>query len=132
MSRSPEQIVRQLYEMWRTFDLDAARRLYAPDVAFDWSRRQMDAVVAEGKEAVVEATRELREPWDEARMEIEELVEDGERVIACIHVQGRGRASGAVADAHVAHVWTIRDGLVQRMEYYGDQAEAMATVETAP
>ena len=131
MPAPPADVVRQLYAAWSNLDVAAASDLYAPNVVFDWSRRHMDPLVADGRDAVVRATAELLEPWDEAGVEIERLIEGEGWVLALVHAHGRGRASGAAGDAHVAHVWTVRDGLIERMEYYGDQAEALAAAGEA-
>jgi len=126
---SPSDVVRKVYEAWQSRDLTAVGELYGPDVVFDWSRRQLHALVAEGRSAALRATSDLFDSFVESGVEIERLVEEANRVIALVHARGRGRTSGALVEAHVGHVWTVRDGLIQRMEYYGDQAEALATAD---
>jgi ketosteroid isomerase-like protein len=132
MSSPAADVVKEVYEAWARTDLAAIERLYGRDIVLDWSRRQLHPLVAEGRAPALRATADLFDAFSEQRPEIERLVEQGERVVALVRAHGRGRASGAVVDAHVGHVWTIRDGLVQRMEYYGDQDEALAAAGVPP
>jgi ketosteroid isomerase-like protein len=48
--------------------------------------------------------------FENARVEIRELTEAGDRVLASVTLRGRGRQSGAEASWDVWHVWTVRDG----------------------
>lgn len=57
--------------------------------------------------------------------DLERLWDVGDRVLAFIRVTGTGETSGAGFDIRVAHVWTVRDGLVVRGEGYGDRDEAL-------
>ena len=41
------------------------------------------------------------------------------RVAVDIHQMVRDRAGGVLADERVVHVWTLRDGLVTRMDVEG-------------
>ncbi len=40
----------------------------------------------------------------------EELLVEGDCVVAMVHQRGRGRGSGVEIDVLTAHVWKIRDG----------------------
>ena len=45
---------------------------------------------------------------------------------------GRGRGSGVTVDTEGAHVWTLRDGKVVRLEAFADRAKALAAVGLKP
>ena len=51
----------------------------------------------------------------------ERLMDADDKVLAFVRVTGVGRASGAEFDIRIAHLWTLRDGLVVRGEGYGDR-----------
>ena len=46
-------------------------------------------------------------------------------MIPFVRVTGVGRASGAEFDIRIAHLWTLRDGMVVRGEGYGDRDRAL-------
>jgi uncharacterized protein len=56
----------------------------------------------------------------DSRVEVEEYVEAGDRVVAIGRTRGSVRGSGAPFDVRVAHLWTIRAGKAARFEAYID------------
>jgi ketosteroid isomerase-like protein len=125
---SNADLVREVYELWAAGERDETFRHFAADAVFDWSRRQLDPMVATGADGFEAAVEALESPWASHRMEVEDTCEKGELVAALVRVTGRGAASGAAVDARVAHVWTIENGKVTRMEYFPDRTDAMALV----
>jgi ketosteroid isomerase-like protein len=69
--------------------------------------------------------------FERLQIEVERCWEKDEKVLAFVRVRGRGQASGADFDIRIAHLWTLRGGLVVRGEGYGDRREALeaASVE---
>jgi ketosteroid isomerase-like protein len=58
----------------------------------------------------------------DVRVEADELIEAGDRVIAVGGYRGTERAGGTTFDASFAHVLTIRDGLVTALQQITDTA----------
>ena len=58
----------------------------------------------------------------------ERLIEDGERVLALMTIEGRGKASGVPVVIRSADLWTIRDGKILSLVGYPDRAEALEAV----
>jgi ketosteroid isomerase-like protein len=58
--------------------------------------------------------------------ELEELLDAGDQVVALLTFRGEGRSSGAAVEARIANVWTLHEGKVVRMQYFGDREEALA------
>ncbi len=56
------------------------------------------------------------------------MLDAGEKVVALLVVRGQGTLSGAAVEVPMAHVLTLRDGKVHRIEYFGDRAEALKAV----
>ncbi len=63
--------------------------------------------------------------FGEVEIEIERLLDQDDRVLAFVRMAGSGAASGAAFEIRIAHLWTLRDGIVVRGEGYGDRAEAL-------
>jgi len=55
----------------------------------------------------------------------ERLMDADDKVLAFVRITGVGRASGAEFDIRIAHLWTLRDGLIVRGEGYGDRDRAL-------
>jgi len=62
--------------------------------------------------------------FDDVATEAERMDAD-DKVLAFVRVTGVGTASGAEFDIRIAHLWTLRDGLVVRGEGYGDRDRAL-------
>ncbi len=57
---------------------------------------------------------------------VERIVDAGDDVVAIGRTQGTTIASGEAFDVPFAHVWTIRDGLVERARFYVDDPTMLA------
>jgi ketosteroid isomerase-like protein len=52
--------------------------------------------------------------FDDARIEVHELIEAGDQVLVTLTMRGRGKQSGAEASWTFWQLWTVRDGEVVR------------------
>jgi ketosteroid isomerase-like protein len=59
---------------------------------------------------------------------LERFIDAGEHVVALGRTRGTANATGKSFDVPVAHVWTIRDGLVTRIEYHIDHPTMLAAL----
>lgn len=88
-----------------------------------------DARVGEGPvrglEDVIRFFTTRAEMFGELHTEPERLWDKGDQVLVFLRVTGSGQASGAGFEIRIAHLWTIRDGLVVRGEGFGDRDEAL-------
>ncbi len=89
---------------------------FATDVQIDMSRRVFNPDVYEGHAGLRRLGREVRDVWEEFRIEPERFVDAGDRVIVIETRRGRGSSSGVEVDQRSAVIWTLRDGTVVRME----------------
>ena len=126
MSQENIEIVRAIYEAWAQKGLKAGLRYLDPGVEWDVSRRRVDPGVYRGHEGVRDYVRGIRDAYSGMASELEELLEAGDKVVAVITFRAKGRSSGATVQARVANVWTLREGKVVRIEYFGDREEALA------
>lgn len=68
---------------------------------------------------------ELAEAWETFRIDVEEVVDLGDRVVVLGRIRNRGRGSGIAVDAVAAHLWTVDDRVPVRVELIGDPKEAL-------
>jgi uncharacterized protein len=124
MSGENGEIVRRLYRAMNAQDAATFAQLTDPELEWIPERRLGEAPVR-GRERVIQFFSDLAEMFDEPRMQIERDWETGDQVLVFIRVTGSGTSSGAGFDIHVAHLWTLTDGIVARGEGYGDRDEAL-------
>ncbi len=108
-----EELLRRAYEAFNARDVDAVLALMHPDV--DWPNGMEGGRVL-GHAAVREYWTRQFEVID-SRVEPQAFTTDAEgRVVVDVHQVVRDTAGEVLSDGRVEHVYTIRDGLVERME----------------
>ncbi len=76
------------------------------------------------------AMRDWLAAWERPlKVEAEEFIQSGNRILVLIRWRGRGKGSGVEMDAEGAHLWTFRDGLAIRFDVYRDRDVARAALE---
>ncbi len=126
MSQENVEFVRSFYAMIDRGDEDAWE-LLPPDFMIDLSRRLIDPVMLRGPDEMRPFYRDLNETWaDGARLEVEELIDAGDKVLVLVRFGGRGKTSGVEVEVLVWNLWTFRDGEPVGWTYFGeDRAEAL-------
>jgi ketosteroid isomerase-like protein len=111
---APEiELLHTAYTAFNARDIDAALALMTPDV--HWPRAF--------KGGFVRGPEEVRAYWTEQWSEIDGQVEpvafhlkDDGQVLVEVHQVVRDLAGAVLADEHVGHRFTFKDGLIQSME----------------
>lgn len=82
-----------------------------------------------GHEGWLDLMAEVREAFDQVRLEPERLVAaPPDRIVVFVRLSARGRASGVGLDTPIAVVVTIRGGRAGRLDIYRERADAAAAV----
>ncbi len=66
--------------------------------------------------------------WDEHRVELEEVVDAGDSVVASAHITAKGSASGVEVDLRLHMEFRARDGRIAYVYEHQDKAEALEAV----
>ena len=129
MSEENVEVVRRGYEQWLATG-ELLPEITHPDFAWDmstfrgWPERQ----TYHGIEGARQFIAEWDDAWETWEVEVEDLLDGGERIVAIVRQHGRAKATGASVEMHFAQVWTIRDGLQVRMDMYASPEEALDAV----
>ena len=130
MSEQNAEIVRAAYEAFDRGDLDAVSELQDPAVEWRTSEEDPDAAIHSGREAVRRYFEGYLETFPGLRAELEECVGVSERqVLTTVRYTGRARASGMEMDWRQSVLYTLRAGLIVRVEEYFDRDQALEAVE---
>jgi ketosteroid isomerase-like protein len=122
--RTDLEVIERGYEHFNRGDLDWVIGHLAPEVVWEDARQMPDARTYRGLEDVRRFLTSFGRHWEEIRFELEDIRAGGGTVIAFVHLVGRGKASGAEVDAHLVHVWELRDLKVLRIRTFFDRQEA--------
>lgn len=126
MSAENVEIVRAGYEEFLATG-QLVERLAAPGFVWDmstfhnWPERQ----VYEGPEGAREFLTDWVSAWEDWQLEVGQLIDAGDDVVAIVHQSGRSKATGLEVEMDFAQVWTIKDGMQTRMRMYADPDEAL-------
>jgi ketosteroid isomerase-like protein len=83
------------------------------------------ATVVRGQRPVKARLMEIVDTMEEPRINAEEIIDAGQRVVIAVRIAGRGRASGIDVEASWFHVVTERDRKAVRIEWYAERAKAL-------
>jgi ketosteroid isomerase-like protein len=112
-------------DMWAA--LGEARGAYHPEV--ESVRPGLpDGKTYTGLDGLRDMWLEWLAPWRSYRVEAEDVIDLGDRVLVLAHVFGRLEGSQAEVRNTVASVFTVRDGKIARVEFYLERAEALKAV----
>ncbi len=124
MSQENVEIVRRGYEHYnRTGEPDYND--FDPEIVYDVSRRTFDPLVYHGHDGVREFLALIREHWATMRLEPQDFIDAGDKVVVSVRLVGVGKESGVETTANAAHVWTFRDGKIVRQTVFQTMDEAL-------
>jgi ketosteroid isomerase-like protein len=84
-----------------------------------------------GIDGLRESWRDWLAPWASYRVEVEEAIDCGDRVLMLVYDFGRREAGAPEVKSRNAAIWTVGDGKVARAEFYADRALALTDVGLA-
>jgi ketosteroid isomerase-like protein len=129
MSQENVEKVRRAYEAFNRGDSEGMVADVAPE--FEYVGTGLIPGVG-GAYSGAEGLRQFLESFwgefDEPRVEIRELIEAGDQVVAALTFQGRGKQSGVETKWDLWHVLTLRDGLAVRQQAFTSESEALEAV----
>jgi uncharacterized protein len=127
MSQENVEIIRRLFET-AGGQLDRGLEFLAPDIELRLSGVFPDLdPIYRGHEGVLEFVALFNSPWVEMVVEPERFIDLGEQVLVLSRFRGTGRA-GIETQLALAHLWTLRDGQVTRMDAFSDHEKALEAV----
>ena len=126
MSHENVEVIRDILERY------AARRELVAEVTDDfvvdmsnfhgWPEQQVYPGL-DGARAFLTAWMDAWEDWDH---EVEALHDAGDRVVSLVYQRLTSKRVGTPVEMSFAHVFTLRDGKLARVELYSDRDEALA------
>jgi len=114
------------YEAVGRGDWDRAQRLQHPDIEWQDPSDLPDPGVYRGREAVRRRWAEFFDSWNEWRVEPQQFVPNGDKLLVETVVRASGRSTNIDDSLTYFQVYTVRDGLFVRQEGFFDREQALA------
>jgi ketosteroid isomerase-like protein len=131
MSEENVEVVRRAYEAFNRGGPKSviSEGLWSPELVWDFSPSGIPGL---GVYSGFDEIRKFFEndwfaafPFEEWEVVVDELIDNGNQVIAMSRQRGRGGTSGAEAELEQAFIVTVRDGEIVRIESYLDRDTAL-------
>jgi uncharacterized protein len=126
MSQENVEIVRRYLAAYDRAGLDGLAEFWHPDINWRAAEGALDDVgLMEGPDAIRDYYRQWEETFADIRMEVEELIDAGDQVVAVVRGIGRMKDSDAEIDIRYATVFTTRDGKIGTGREYFTREQAL-------
>ncbi len=123
---------RQAYEAANRRDFDVLLLRFDPEIEFQFDESPVGGMlppdlvgVHHGHEAYVRVWKAGLEVSDDYRLEPEEVIDFGDRVLVAGRQTGRGTSSGIPFDEPLLSLFTLRRGLVVRLKDFATRDTAL-------
>ena len=120
-----QENVAVVLRMLETFQHDEEAWLSMADPALEWYPIEEGHSLSRGREAAIRVRRSWLENWEGHQMDVEEMKDGADSVVACLHLTGRGKMSGVEVDLRVYMHYKLRDGKIVYVYEYEDQGDAL-------
>ena len=128
MSEENVEIVRREYVAFAAHDWQGLAEIWHPDIEYETFESAPDAGTYRGLDEATRLFDSWRKTFPEFRVEVEEIIEVGDRVVAVERWGGRGMG-GSDAETWLEHsfarVITFKDGRIWRVKEYRTVEEAL-------
>jgi ketosteroid isomerase-like protein len=126
MSDESIDMARRGYEAFNEGDPDGMVSSFAPNFEYLTTGEIPGADAAyRGPEGLREFVGWMWSEFEEPRIEVHELTEVGNQVLAEVTLRGRGKQSGVETSWNIWHLWTARDGEIVRGQAFTSRQEAL-------
>jgi ketosteroid isomerase-like protein len=96
-----------------------------PEIEWEEDPRRADRRTYRGHEGVRESFERWLENFEEYEVEVERMVDYGDKVLVYAREEGRGSLSGASISQPIYTVCTFRDGKIARYQEFYEEQDAL-------
>jgi ketosteroid isomerase-like protein len=125
MSLENVEVVRSIFEAWVKEGSPVSSGLLDPEIEWVNPPDAVEPGTRRGVESFGAAAGSISDTFDRLGVDIDEMLDAGDRVVVLATLRGRGRSSGAGLDSRQGYIWTLRDGKATRFEWFNSPDEAL-------
>jgi ketosteroid isomerase-like protein len=126
--------IRSLYEAFGTGDIPAVLGMMSPEIVWNEAEHfpYADGNPYIGPEAVLQGVfARCGGEWDGFGVEIEDIIDGGDTVVALGRYTGTYKATGRSQRTQMVHVWRFEDGVITGFQQYADTLQVARVIGTA-
>jgi ketosteroid isomerase-like protein len=129
VSSANVELITRMYRAWNGGDMAALLEVFDAEVEVRPALSTfLPSTVYRGHEGVATWYQETYEPWAELQAEPQRFVDAGERTVVVVGLHARVPGGTVELETEIAHIVTIQDGKIVRLEGYERTDEALAAV----
>jgi ketosteroid isomerase-like protein len=119
MSQENVELVRRIYDAWEREE--SARDFIAADVEYVNPSYAVERGTRQGRKSF----GVVRDTYEDFEIEIERIIDAGDDAVVLAHYTASGPVSGVPVAGEHGYVWTVRDGLAVRFQWFQSHREAL-------
>jgi ketosteroid isomerase-like protein len=123
------ELIRRGYEAWNRGDVEGVLTFLDPEIEWHGYTHLPESGALADREEVRAWLERFLDAWEQLDIDVTELIEAGDKVVALVRFRGRGKGSGVQVEGGVdAHVWTVRNGQIAAVKLYQGTREGLEVV----
>ena len=122
------ELVQRVLAALNAGDIEALVGLCHRDFELDMSDRVFNPATYRGHDGIRQFHSEVLEVWEHYVWEPEQVIDQGNRIVALVRTTGKGRGSGLEIDRQTAMIWTVRGDKALSLRFYRDRERALEAV----
>jgi ketosteroid isomerase-like protein len=126
VSQENVDVIRRIYAVWAKEGSPVRSGLLDPDIEWVNPPDAVEHGTHRGLDAFAGAVDAVSDTFEGVGVDIDEILDAGDRVVVLATLRGRGRGSGADVERRQGYVWTLRDGKVIRFQWFNNPDDAMS------
>ena len=119
MSQENVELVRRIYDAWDR--KESARDFIAEDMEYVNPSYAVEPGTRRGRKSL----GVVRGTYQDFAIEVERIIDAGDETVVLAHFSASGPVSGVPVAGEHGYVWTIRDGLAVRFQWFQSHREAL-------
>lgn len=118
-------MIRRIYAVWAEDGSPVPSGLLDPRIEWVNPPDAIERGTRSGVESFATAADAVSDTFEGVGVDIDEMLDAGDRVVVLATLHGRGRGSGAEVERRQGYVWTLRDGKAVRFEWFNSPDDAL-------
>ncbi len=125
MSEENLQVVRAGFDAFSRGDMPAFLELADPSIVFTPLPDAPDVQSFHGHEGLLQGIAQTTEIWDDFSVELREMRDFDDHVLASYRWWGRGPSSGIQMEVDICALHTLRAGKMVRWQFFSSEQQAL-------
>jgi ketosteroid isomerase-like protein len=132
MSQESVEIVRRLYDAFARADFEMALSYLDPEIEFSQPPEMPGGGTYHGPEGVINGLAKWLGAWDDYVVQVQDMIDLGDQVMARTRHRGRGKGSGVELEQEMFDLVTLNGAKIVRISMYLNKAQALEAAGLRP